>query len=92
MTNMPKYAYHNMIGDEKRVIITEFGKSGYYSSHCTFNSIEMATAFVEQENKKLGVTKAQQEAHMVGSMFGWDVPGADPEYVESQMAILKTKN
>ena len=29
-------------------------------------------------NKAIGVTRAQEEAMVVGSMFGWDKPGADP--------------
>ena len=30
-------------------------------------------------NARHGVTPAQAEAMEIGSMFGWDVPGADPD-------------
>lgn len=36
---------------------------------------EMAERF----NKEWSVTPAQKEAMMIGSMFGWHVPGADPD-------------
>ncbi|MBQ7300964.1 MAG: hypothetical protein IJW77_14110, partial [Clostridia bacterium] len=34
---------------------------------------------VLEMNRELGVTRPQMEAMKVGSMFGWDVPGADPK-------------
>lgn len=30
-------------------------------------------------NTRYGVTQAQQLAMEIGSMFGWEVPGADPD-------------
>lgn len=37
-------------------------------------------ATAEQLNKSLGVTPAQAEAMLIGSMCGWHVPGANPAY------------
>lgn len=34
---------------------------------------------VDGFNARHGVTAAQREAMEIGSMFGWDVPGADPD-------------
>ena len=34
---------------------------------------------VLEMNRELGVTRQQMEAMKVGSMFRWDVPGADPK-------------
>ena len=37
----------------------------------------------DQLNEQLGVTMWQRKAMEVGSMCGWDVPGADPaKYLE----------
>jgi hypothetical protein len=32
-------------------------------------------------NEMIGVDEKQAKAMFIGSMFGWDVPGADPSYV-----------
>jgi hypothetical protein len=34
---------------------------------------------VDGYNSRKGITPAQVEAMLVGSMFGWHVPGADPD-------------
>ena len=35
-------------------------------------------------NRQLGVTKQQQAAMLWGSMFGWDIPAADPARYDEQ--------
>ena len=40
-----------------------------------------AQELVAHVNRRLGVTELQAECMLAGSMFGWDVPGADPTYV-----------
>lgn len=59
-----------------RVIAIKFGESGYYP-------IE-TKATADELNAVLGVTKAQVEAMVVGSMFGWDCPGANPDMYDDE--------
>lgn len=60
------------------VIIVKKGVSGYIE----FDNAQNMTA--DQLNKEIGVTPAQATAMRVGSMFGFDVPGADPSNYDAQ--------
>jgi len=54
-------------GDGKTVIV-EYGMPGYY---------DVQTRLTPEEfNAAKGITPEIAEAFLVGSMFGWDVPGA----------------
>ena len=35
-------------------------------------------------NEALGVSREEAEAMKVGSMYGWDVPGANPEFYKGK--------
>ena len=45
-------------------------------------------AFVLETNEKLGVSRAQAEAMLAGSMFGWQTQAADPCSYDEQGRIL----
>ena len=68
---------------ERRIGIVKKGESGYYKTDIAeCNNIKnhvKAKTFVDELNKRLGVTTAQAKAMMVGSMCGWHVPGANPK-------------
>ena len=61
------------------VIIIKHGESGYY--RCEYSTEDKAfnREFANDRNANLGVSKAQIEAMLAGSMYGWDVPAADPK-------------
>lgn len=61
------------------VIIIKHGESGYY--RCEYSTEDKAfnREFANDRNANLGVSKAQVEAMLAGSMYGWDVPVADPK-------------
>ena len=42
-------------------------------------ALDKIEADVDHYNNTLSVTKAQAAAMLAGSMFGWDVPGANPD-------------
>lgn len=53
------------------VILIERGSSGYYHGQGGLDPDEF--------NEAIGATPAQVQAMEVGSMFGWELPGADPD-------------
>lgn len=73
------------------VVIIKNGESGYYRTDINFGSKEENQELVDEYNKRLGVTKAQAAAMMVGSMFGWNVPGADPANYDENGHLKKNE-
>ena len=84
------YSIHLETG---KVIILKKGETGYRKTNLPNMDKEDAERFVDQQNAMLGVTKAQAEAMKIGSVFGFDVHGADPaNYDENGKYIPKKKN
>ena len=80
--NLPDFCYtYNSLSH--KVILLIRGIKGYKE---TDSSISCDTWI--QENEELGITPAQVTAMVCGSMFGWDVPGANPD--EHLKATWKT--
>ena len=69
------------------LIIIKRGETGYYPS--TWNTSDRAEnkRLADYNNDQLGVTPAQRRDMEIGSMAGWDVPGADPAYNEAEQQI-----
>lgn len=71
------------------VIIIKHGESGYY--RCEYSTEDKAfnREFANDRNANLGVSKAQVEAMLAGSMYGWDVPAADPKSYDVNGTLLR---
>jgi hypothetical protein len=69
------FAYLNTTGE---IIMIKRGEKGYYPQP------NIQDRYVDDLNNAFGVTKEQAEAMVAGSMFGWDVPAANPKLYEDE--------
>lgn len=71
------------------VIIIKHGESGCY--RCEYSTEDKAfnREFANDRNANLGVSKAQVEAMLAGSMYGWEVPAADPKSYDVNGTLLR---
>ena len=89
-SSLPEQCYSALL-DTGAVVILKRGETGYYKTDIPFQDKESAKQLVAEYNTKLGVTKAQSEAMNAGSMFGFEVPGADPKNYDENGTPIKPK-
>ncbi len=66
------------------LICIKRGETGYYPSDWNTGDKKRNVELANDLNEQLGVTMQQRKAMEAGSMFGWNVPGADPAWYEGQ--------
>lgn len=71
--NLPDLCY-SILETTGELIIIKQGEEGYYP--CEFSVADKAQneALRDSKNESMGVTKEQEKAMSIGSMFGWHVP------------------
>ena len=71
-----------------QLICIKRGESGYSPSEWDTGDRERNVELVDELNEKLGVTPSQRQAMEIGSLAGWDAPGADPKAYEPDVLQL----
>jgi len=79
LSKLPEVCYSVREYDQSLILLKR-GESGFYSTTYSTNKAEENQMLAYQLNAKLGVTKAQEQAMSFGSMFGWEKPGANPDF------------
>lgn len=76
-----------------QLIILKRGERGYYASDWDTRKREENQNIAREHNRRRGISDIQEAAMSAGSMFGWNLPGADPQwyldnarYVNAMMA------
>ena len=60
------------------VIRVVYGEQGYHQSSLSTNDPKLNQQIVAANNALMDVTRAQEEAMLAGSLFGWNTPAAQP--------------
>ena len=77
-------------GDE--IITIKHGEDSYFHTGKYGHDRAHAQAIVDEYNEQINVTKSQAAAMLAGSMFGWEVPAADPKNYDEQGQPIKPKH
>lgn len=89
--SLPEQCLSTLSTTGELIMITK-GRSGYTPCYdFSTNSRSENQEFANDRNIKKGVTKAQEEAMICGSMFGWHTPAANPKNYDSNGKLLKPK-
>lgn len=83
--NLPDFCFADNDIDNTIVIIKN-GVEGYIPYENNFQKLS-----VDELNESIGVSKAQAAAMKTGSMFGWNVPGANPDFYNEDGSFKKSK-
>lgn len=80
---LPELCYIKVPGNEpgRRIGVVKRGERGYHLTDFDNGKVsqDVVEEVIREMNEALGISHEQETAMLVGSMFGWDVPGANPE-------------
>lgn len=79
LSKLPDIAWVTLASEDRAVLVKR-GEVGYYPTDYAFPG-----KLVDDLNARLGVSKEQAMAMEVGSLFGFDVPGADPDFWQGRL-------
>ena len=90
-SSLPEHCYV-FVETSNEIGIVRKGMSGYYLTDLATASLDENRELVKELNEKAGLTPGQAKAMKAGSMFGWEVPAADPKSYDEQGKLIKPKH
>lgn len=88
-SSLPEKCF-SVLPSSDELIIIERGTKGYTPSGMHIEG-KTAREAADISNDTIGVTKAQETAMLAGSMFGFEVPGADPKNYDENGTPIRPK-
>ena len=76
---LPEF-YFFVLPDTGQLVTIKRNEQCYYHSDWSTDDKVRNREIADFQNRKLGITPAQQQAMQCGSMFGWKSPGANPQF------------
>lgn len=76
---LPDFCF-STIPSTGQLIILKKGERGYYASEWDTGNREENQKIAQAHNRRRGISNIQEAAMSAGSMFGWSLPGADPQW------------
>lgn len=76
--------------DRGDLIIIKRGEAGYRISDWSTGDKKTNQALADVQNHKRGITPAQVQAMEIGSMYGFDVPGTNPQSFYDEAVYAKS--
>lgn len=87
--DLPENCFATLPGTGELIILNR-GETGYYRSDWETGDKAKNQEIADYHNGKRGINPAQVEAMRTGSMFGFNVPGADPQIFFDQARYLRS--
>lgn len=81
--SLPEHCYAVPPGSGQLIEIRR-GENGYYPCAYSTSDREYNKVLANYFNAHEGITKAQAAAMLAGSMFGWNIPAADPAHYDAE--------
>ena len=76
-TQLPDLCWSVRLGEGELIYIKK-GESGYKRSKMSTKDKAQNRYLADYNNRRRGITRAQEQAMLTGCLHGWDVPMADP--------------
>ena len=91
-TTLPQRCFSVLPSTGELILLKRYEKGYMPCYDFSTDSREENQEFANDRNIKMGVTKAQEQAMVAGSMFGWNTPAAEPKNYDENGTPIKPKN
>jgi len=90
--DLPELCY-SVSETTQEVIMIKRGEMGYYPVPLPWKDVTIteAESYANNQNEMRGIMSEERMAMEVGSIFGWDLLGADPQTYLDKAALLSQK-